>query len=271
MGQLSNRNLAKMKLGLGASLCAVTSALGNPQKPNILFIFSDDHGFADVSWKNDKVKTPNMDKLRKRGVTIDGAYSQARCTPSRVSLLTGKYPWKIGFDGMVVQELAKGGIRLDEKLLPAYLKDEGYDTYGYGKWHVGYCDERLRPEERGFDSYYGLMGPGFNYYDHALFGQTDFWHNKDPVRNDLYSTDDFTMQAMNVFQERKEKDHSDLAEFSNLDTIRREYLATLYRMDAMVGRLVDKLEQTGEYDNTIIVFQADNGPTQGGNGFPLRG
>ena len=66
-----------------------------------------------------------MDKLRKRGVTIDGAYSQARCTPSRVSLLTGKYPWKIGFDGMVVQELAKGGIRLDEKLLPAYLKDEG--------------------------------------------------------------------------------------------------------------------------------------------------
>merc|ERR1712233_93908 len=304
MGQLSNRNLAKMKLGLGASLCAVTSALGNPAKPNIPFIFSDDHGFADVSWKNDKVKTPNMDKLRKRGVTIDGSYSQARCTPSRVSLLTGKYPWKIGFNGMVVSELAMGGIRPDEVLMPKYLKDAGYKTYGYGKWHVGYCAAELLPWNRGFDEYYGLMGPGFDYYSHQLQGNADLWHGKadanggieteaEEIANELYATDDFTKQAMNVFQTRVEEDtadpffmymaynaphhpykfptHSNLDEFTNLDSDRRMYLATLHRMDVMIGRLVEKLEQTGETDNTIIVFQDDNGPTEGGNAFPLRG
>ena len=112
-------------------------------QPNIIMILSDDQGYSDVSWKNNKVKTPHMDKLRRRGMTLDGAYSQARCTPSRVALLTGKYPWKIGFDGQVVQELAKGGIRLDEKLLPEMMQEQGYKTYGYGKWHVGFCDERM--------------------------------------------------------------------------------------------------------------------------------
>jgi len=73
-----------------------------------------------------------MDKLRRRGMTIDGAYSQPSCTPSRVALLTGKYPFKIGFSGAIVQELAPGGIRPNEKLLPGYLKDYGYDTYGQG-------------------------------------------------------------------------------------------------------------------------------------------
>lgn len=112
-------------------------------KPNFLFILSDDHGFSDVSWKNNKVKTPFMDKLRKTGMTIDGAYSQPTCTPSRVALLTGKYPWKIGFGGAVVQEKAPGGIRPDEVLLPQYLRDLGYETHGFGKWHVGYCAAEL--------------------------------------------------------------------------------------------------------------------------------
>jgi len=121
---------------------AGVSAVG-AKPPNFVFILSDDHGFSDVSWKNSKVKTPNMDKLRRRGMTIDGAYAQPTCTPSRVALMTGKYPFTIGFNGNVVQELAPGGIRPEEKLLPQYLKDYGYDTYGFGKWHLGFCDDEL--------------------------------------------------------------------------------------------------------------------------------
>ena len=69
-------------------------------------------------------------------------------------------PWKIGFGGGVIDYWAKAGIRLDETLLPKFLKDAGYNTYGYGKWHLGYCDQRLRPHKRGFDKYFGLMCSG---------------------------------------------------------------------------------------------------------------
>ena len=78
---------------LGAAQCANT----NPDKPNIVFILTDDQGFSDVSWRNRQVRTPNLDVLRRDGLTIEGAYSQSRCTPTRMSLMTGKYTFNIGF------------------------------------------------------------------------------------------------------------------------------------------------------------------------------
>ena len=79
--------------------------------------FSDDQGYSDVPWKSSKVKMPHLDALRRRGMTIDGAYSQARCSPSRVALMTGKYPWKIGVLTGVFQLLGKAGVRKGMDLL----------------------------------------------------------------------------------------------------------------------------------------------------------
>ena len=131
----------------------------------------------------------------------------------------------------------------------------------------------------------------------------DYWQkytdmNKpEKYNSELYSTDEFTKEAMTFLEKRQEKgsafesdnpffmymaynaphhpysypDSAELDEFQNLPTNRRDYMATLYRLDVMIGRLVDKLEQTGQMDNTYIVFQADNGPIEGGSAFPLRG
>lgn len=206
-----------------------------------------------------------MDKLRRRGMTIDGAYAQARCTPSRVSLLTGKYPWKIGFGGGVIAETAKGGVRLNETLMPQLLKDAGYDTHGFGKWHIGYCDERLRPHNRGFDTYFGHMGSGIDYYKHQQGRTLDYWRNDVYVDSPRYSTDEFVKEAIDILDTRhtegttdpffmymafnaphgpyKYPDSAAIKEFSDLAENRANYLSVVYRMDAMIGRLVNK------YDN----------------------
>merc|ERR1719197_1602103 len=90
-------------------------ALGSKDKPNVLFIMTDDQGFSDVSWRNRQVRTPNLDVLRRDGLTIEGAYSQSRCTPTRMSLMTGKYTHNIGFTGdFVIGTTAGVALPLEE-------------------------------------------------------------------------------------------------------------------------------------------------------------
>ena len=165
---------------VASSLFGLTLAANtNPNKPNVVFILSDDQGYADVPWKSSKVRLPALDKLRKQGITIDGAYSQARCTPSRVALMTGKYPWKIGVSVGVFSLDAVNGVRPKETMLPKLMKDAGYNTHMFGKWHLGFCDESLLPTSRGFDTFHGFWASGgIAYYNHAPSGSggiKDYW------------------------------------------------------------------------------------------------
>ena len=122
-------------------------------------------------------------------MTIDGAYSQPTCTPSRVAFLTGKYPFKLGFGEGVLNELAPGGIRPNEILLPKYLKDLGYETHGFGKWHVGYCAEELvgfhiyalkfRSEKYLFNVFFALYRNLKSY--HGIVDLTIIWASWAPV------------------------------------------------------------------------------------------
>jgi len=288
-----------MKL-LSTLLTAGCYGANTSDKPNIMFIFTDDQGYSDVGWKNRQVRTPNLDMIRRDGLTIEGAYSQSRCTPSRVSLMTGRYPFNIGFQkDHVIEVTVAAGIPLEHTLLPEYLKNAGYDTHFIGKWHLGYCHEGLRPENRGFDTAYGFMGAGVDYYSHDTRFANDYWDNGvqsgDVGSNGgTYTTDDFAEQAINMLDTRVADGDTDpfytwlsfnvphspvtapteaeLNSFSDVDDEdRRTYLAALWRMDYQVGRVVDKLKESGEYENTLIIFQSDNGPTGAGRNFPLRG
>ena len=281
----------KLLPALGVTIAA---GANTSSKPNIIYIMTDDQGFSDVSWKNRHVKMPNLDLLRKRGLTIDGGYSQSRCTPSRVSLMTGKYPHNTGLYHVVDTENA-AGLPLSETLLPEHFKQAGYDTHFIGKWHLGYCHEALRPHNRGFDTAYGFMGAAINYYRHTSTVK-DYWNKDERVENLNYCTDDFVDQALRLIDERQRTNDRDpfftwlsfnvphaaiqapkdgsanVNSFSDIEPVaRRDYLAALWQMDKQVGRLVDKLKITNEYDNTIFVFQSDNGPTRDGYAYPLRG
>lgn len=144
------------------------------KKPNIVFIFSDDAGYGDFGFHGNKVmKTPNLDKLAAEGVRFEQGYvSDPTCGPSRAGLLTGRYQQRFGFEennvpGYMSKNSAldgdQMGVPVEEKMMSDYLKDQGYTSAYYGKWHLGGAD-KYHPLNRGFDEFYGFRGGARSYF-----------------------------------------------------------------------------------------------------------
>ena len=121
-------------------LCVFVGALGAAKKPNIIFILADDLGYGDIACYNPKSKipTPYLDKLASEGMRFLDAHSPSTvCTPSRYSLLTGKFAFRTGFNGVFTGVGGPNMIKKDQLTLPHMLKEKGYTTAMFGKWHVG--------------------------------------------------------------------------------------------------------------------------------------
>ena len=138
------------------SLSSVSSVGGAPP-PHIVLILADDLGWADVSWHNDQVKTPHMDRLSGEGVRLDQSYVTPKCSPSRAALMTGVYPHKLGRQRGAIERFQPTGLNTSYTLLPQYLKM-------VGKWHLGYCHPHFLPNNRGFDSSFGQWNHVVDYY-----------------------------------------------------------------------------------------------------------
>ena len=93
----------------------------------------------------------------KEGTEFTQAYSTHRCSPTRAALLTGRYPFRYGLGSHPISREIPTGLDLKEKLLPEYLKEEGYSTHLVGKWHLGHCNSSFLPNSRGFDEFYGHL------------------------------------------------------------------------------------------------------------------
>ncbi|MBT4959925.1 MAG: sulfatase-like hydrolase/transferase, partial [Flavobacteriaceae bacterium] len=108
------------------------------QSPNVIFVLADDLGFADLSsYGSQMIKTPNLDLMATQGALLNSYYStQAVCSASRASILTGSYPNRIGFSGALGPN-SKKGINPSEFLMSEMFKQNGYNTAIYGKWHLG--------------------------------------------------------------------------------------------------------------------------------------
>lgn len=277
-----------------------------PIRPNIVLILADDAGYADFGFQGSQImKTPHLDQLRKEGLLFQQAYvSAAVCGPSRAGLLTGKYQQRFGFEennvpGYMSKSClpdAEMGLPLDQKTIADYLKELGYKTGLFGKWHQGNAD-KFHPTKRGFDEFYGFRGGARSYYEFNEKNTTsrleDFLEKgfKKYGETDKYLTDAFADATINFIEKNKnqpffaflsfnavhtpmEARPEDLAQFPNLQGKRQQLAAMTLAMDRACGRLLQKLNELGLDKNTIVIFTNDNGgptDTNHSDNTPLSG
>ncbi|TYA92135.1 sulfatase-like hydrolase/transferase [Seonamhaeicola marinus] len=279
------------------------------KQPNILLILCDDLGYADVGFNGSKdITTPNLDALASKGTIFNEAYvAHPFCGPSRASLLTGRYAHKIGSQFNLPTEGDESkGIDVNETYISKVLQQAGYYTGVMGKWHLGYQTE-FHPNTRGFDDFYGFLGGGHNYFPEQFkaaykrqkdSGRKFIWdylrpleHNGKEVDETEYITDALSRETIRFIDEASKKEkpfftylsynaphtpleakEEDLERFKHIeDKKRKTYAAMVYAVDRGVGKIVEKLKETGQYDNTLIIFFSDNGGKvkAGANNFPL--
>ncbi|MCD4768691.1 MAG: sulfatase-like hydrolase/transferase, partial [Bacteroidales bacterium] len=134
-----------------------TSCNSIQTETNFVIIYADDLGYGDIgSYGNPSIRTPCLDKMATEGVRLTNFMIPANvCTPSRTALLTGCYPKRLSLHKHVLFPYSLHGINPDEELLPELLKNRGYVTGCFGKWHLGH-QEMFLPAQNGFDEYLGI-------------------------------------------------------------------------------------------------------------------
>lgn len=270
------------------------------EKPNILLIVSDDHGYADAGFQGSKdIPTPHLDRLAGEGLRCTQGYvSHPYCSPTRAGLMTGRYQQRFGHENnpFYDPEDHREGLPVSEKLLPAFLKEAGYVTGWIGKWHLGAAPE-FRPLKRGFTETFGFIGGGHHYQnwkaDNAVEYNVPIERNGEPVEVTKHLTQAFGDEA-SAFIRRHTADpwflylafnaphtpHEPTAErlekFASIpDMKRRRYAAQVSLMDDAIGAALSALRETSQDKRTLVFFFSDNGGPVGaiGNGSinaPLR-
>ena len=281
------------------------AVLNHGKKPHIVFILADDLGFNDIGYHNSKFKTKILDELARTGVRLDNYYVQPICTPTRAQLLTGRYDIHTGLQHGIIWPSQANALPSNETTIAEKLKDSGYRTHVVGKWHLGFYREKFIPTRRGFDSFYGFLTGGQDYYTHRnrlgfpasgykFLNGYDFWRDEKLERDVVgkYTTNLFAREAERIIQEHDPQNplflflsfqapHSPLQvperflkQYKNIkDQNRRVYAAMVSCMDEAVGNVTRVLKKRGLWEDTVLIFSSDNGGqvTAGGNNWPLRG
>jgi arylsulfatase A-like enzyme len=280
-----------LKLIGAASLATWTNvARGNTPgtKPNVLVILVDDLGYGDLScYGATDLKTPNIDKLVASGMRIDLFYANCPvCSPTRASLLSGRYPDLVGVPGVIRTHLASnwGCLSPQAVLLPKMLKRAGYHTAIIGKWHLGLSSPST-PSERGFDHFHGFLGDMMDdYYNHRRHGVNYMRLNDREIEPEGHATDLFTQWAIECVRQRVgnatqqpfflylayNAPHTPIQpppewvekvkqREPGISDRRAKLVALIEHMDAGIGKVIDALKEIGLSQNTLVIFASDNG------------
>lgn len=283
-------------------------------RPNIILILCDDLGYDDVGFNGSKdIQTPELDQLAKHGAVFSSAYvTHPFCGPSRVGLLTGRYPHFMGAQFNIPRNSTdpKEGVSTKEVLMSKAMQNAGYYTGMIGKWHLG-TSPQYHPNVRGFDEFYGFLGGGHRYFPSqyqpiykkqvAAGNMATVWdyltpleRNGKEVQETEYLTDAFSREASKFVRDGSktkkpfflylsynaphaplEAKDEDIQKYSHIkNKKRRIYAAMVHAVDRGVGEIVGTLKETGQFENTMIVFLSDNGAelkAGGGSSGPLRG
>eukprot|EP01006_Ploeotia_vitrea_P000857 TRINITY_DN103783_c0_g1_i1.p1 TRINITY_DN103783_c0_g1~~TRINITY_DN103783_c0_g1_i1.p1 ORF type:complete len:478 (-),score=36.14 TRINITY_DN103783_c0_g1_i1:197-1630(-) len=279
----------------GSASCGV-------ERPNILFILIDDAGYNDLCFKpfayqHRGVKTPNLKHLAKNGIRMSNYYAQTSCTPSRCSLMTGRYDTHVGCQANIQPHDAHT-VPLSETFLSQNLQDVGYETGIFGKWHLGHSTPAALPHSRGFEFQYGpYLGSTKDHLLHTRrgeFGPSGFdWHNNGTIdfsAAGTYAPTLITNMVVKKIKERKNVKQRERRPFFYyvsyltphgplqcpekwLKRHEDKKVAVLACVDFYIGKILKALRNTEDYDNTLVVFSSDNGATKGSgdSNLPFRG
>jgi len=275
--------MKKIKLLLYGFLIGVSLISCDKQKkvkPNIVFILADDLGYADLSSYGSKfINTQFLDEMALSGAKLTSYYSsQAVCSASRAAILTGAYSNRIGINGAFGPN-SKRGINENELLISEMLKENGYKTGIFGKWHLGDADE-FKPTRHGFDEFFGIlfsndMWPFHPEFPNAFPDDLMLYRNEKPIETLIDQSDltkRITDESIRFINENKDnpfflyiphpQPHVPLFASSDFNGSTGEglYADVITEIDFSVGRILDALEKNGISENTIVVFTSDNGP-----------
>lgn len=291
-----NRRQFLKLLGIGAAGAVLPVwVYSKPNKmPNIIIVFTDDQGYADVgTFGAVGFKTPNLDRMAREGMRFTNFHAaQPVCSASRASLLTGCYCNRIGITGALGPR-SKIGISDDEMTLAQLVKQKNYATAIFGKWHLGY-QQKFLPTRHGFDEFFGLP------YSHDMWPHHPEHPEKYPdlplIENEktiAYNPDInklttwYTEHAVR-FIEKNKRHPFFLYVAHNMPHVplgvsdkfkgkskRGLYGDVIMEIDWSVGQIMKAVQRNGLDDNTIIIFTSDNGPwlsygDHAGSAKPLR-
>jgi arylsulfatase A-like enzyme len=303
---LSRRRLLRAA-GAAAALAAAPSLARAPRArpPGILFIMADDLGFADLScYGRRDYQTPVFDRLATEGLLLTQAYASSPvCSPTRVALITGRYPQRLAVglpEPIRTAQLDPVGLAPGDGLLPRILKAAGYRTALVGKWHMGWPPAN-GPLACGYDRFFGIAAGASDYFSHREHEADDadrpgLYEGDSLVRRPGYLTELLADRAVEEVRSAAQADRplflslhftaphwpwegpGDAAVSAGIRNLRHEdggslevYASMVRAMDAAIGRVLAELDRQQLGEDTIVIFTSDNGGERFSDTWPLRG
>ena len=294
---MKNCNLTYMLWLIAIVITSCGSDESKDIRPNIIYIMVDDMGYADLSsYGRTDYQTPVIDALINEGMRFTQAYSAAAiCTPTRVGLMTGRYPARneVGLrEPLTITDSI--GLSTDIETLSSLIKESGYETAIFGKWHLGITPE-TSPIMHGFDEFFGISAGAADYIDHKYFSdQPILYENDKLVEKEGYLTDLITDYAVDFIKKKHEKPFflnleynaphwpwqlsgdepypygETWADFQAGGTP-EVYAGMVQNLDINIGRVLQAIKESALDHSTIIIFTSDNGGEKFSDMGPLQG
>jgi arylsulfatase A-like enzyme len=261
-------------------------------RPNIIVIMADDLGYGDTSVYDGWVKTPHLERLAAEGLTFTDFHTNSSvCSPTRAGFLTGRYQQRVGIVDVVARHLDTPGLAPSELTIPRLMKQGGYRTALFGKWHLG-MDPKFNPIHHGFDEFRGYLDGYVDYHVHK-----NSWHNGLKKEDQPgYSTHVITRNSVEFIQQNathpffmlvaheavhlpfqtpddtpENRQPIPKSQRWSRERIRPKYKIMLEEMDKGVGEILDSVQRAGIAERTFIFFLSDNGAIGAGSNKPFRG
>lgn len=281
-----------------AAAMAAPSAFSSPRKPNIIVILADDLGYGDLGcYGNTEIRTPHLDSLAKGGLRFTDFHSSCPvCSPTRAGLLTGRYQQRCRVPSVVtVAKHRDRGLPPSEITFAERLRETGYATGIFGKWHLGY-QQQFNPTRQGFDRFRGYVSGNVDYISHIdQGGVADWWENDRLAPEEGYSTHLITQHSVQFIEDNHDQpfclyvahesphypyqapddkaDRTVGGEFNSHGSRQDKksaYKTMIEEMDKGVGEILAALKKHNLEQDTFVFFFSDNGATKVGSNSDLR-